>query len=181
MKIVFLLTAFVASAFAATPPTPRVLTTPAASFPKAEVQRLDPAAGVLVFRWLNAQGTPVDSGGSIARFAPAAPLPADPQNPNAPATYPAVSDATLVAAITSPAAEPPAVGVWTTLTFVERFTDPEKVAIFTSVDPQVIVARSLGLAAQEIRTDDPRTQALMTLLVAKGLVTESRKTAILTP
>lgn len=89
--------------------------------------------------------------------------------------------AEIAAAIANPPPPPIAVGVWTTLTFLGRFTDPEKAAVFTSPDVDVIVARSLGLAAQEIRTDDPRTQALMSLLVAKGLLTEARKTVILTP
>lgn len=180
-QLVFCFLSLGAAVFAAES-APRILPTPSAPHPKAEVQKLDPAAGVLVFRWLNAQGLPVDSGGSIARFTPLAALPpAEGASPDAAPVYPEVPDATLANAIANPPAPAPAVGVWTTLTFLSRFTDAEKAAVFTSADVDVIVARSLGLAAQEIRTDDPRTQALMSLLVAKGLLTEARKTVILTP
>lgn len=161
---------------------PRIVTLTGAAFPKALIQAVSAKDGVALFAWLDADGKQVDSGGSVARFTPLAPFPpAEGASPDAAPVYPEVPDATLASAIANPPTPAPAVGVWTTLTFLGRFTDPEKAAVFTSADVEVIVARSLGLAAQEIRTDDPRTQALMSLLVAKGLLTEARKTVILTP
>ncbi len=179
---VFLL--LVAALFAAdsSASAPRIVTLTGAVFPKALIQSVNAKDGVALFAWLDANGKQVDSGGSVARFTPLAPLPpADGATPSAAPIYPEVPDATLANAIANPPAPAPAVGVWTTLTFLGRFTDAEKAAVFTSADVEVIVARSLGLAAQEIRTDDSRTQALMSLLVAKGILTELRKTAILTP
>ncbi len=171
-----------ASAAESAPTAPRIVTLSGAPHPKALIQSVSAKDGLALFAWLNSAGKQVDSGGSIARFTPLAALPpAEGAAPDAPAVYPDVPDATLAAAIANPPAPPAAVGVWSTLTFLSRFTDPEKVAVFTSPDVEVIVARSLGLAAQEIRTDDPRTLGLMSLLVAKGLLTEARKTAILAP
>lgn len=87
----------------------RILTLTECPHPFAEVQSLDPATGSLVFRWLNAEQQPVDSGGSVASFTPVDPLPADPEQPNASPIYPEVSDETLAAAITAAVnAEPPA-------------------------------------------------------------------------
>jgi hypothetical protein len=65
--------------------------------PKAEVQFLDPAAGRMVFRWLDANGLPVDSGGSVATFTPVEPLPNE--DPAATPEYPEIEDETLAAAI----------------------------------------------------------------------------------
>ena len=68
-----------------------ILTVTDCAHPKAEVQRVDAAAGLLIFRWLDADENPVDSGGSVATFTPVE------QNPDG--SYDEPSDATLIAAI----------------------------------------------------------------------------------
>lgn len=85
---------------------PRIITLTGTVHPKAEIQSVDAANGVATFRWLDANGAPVDSGGSIARFTPLAPLPADPEEPNAPVQYPEVTDAVLKSAIENPPVQP---------------------------------------------------------------------------
>jgi hypothetical protein len=86
----------------------RVITLTGLPFPKAEVQSLDYAAGLLVFRWLDAGGSPVDSGGSVATFASVAPLPSE--DPLAAPEYPEIDDETLAdaiaAAVNAPAPVP---------------------------------------------------------------------------
>lgn len=85
----------------------RILTLTGTVHPKAEIQSVSAATGSATFRWLNASGNPVDSGGSIARFMPLAALPpAEDAAPNAPAVYPEVTDEVLAAAIANPPAEP---------------------------------------------------------------------------
>lgn len=89
---------FMPAAHAAeTAPSPRILTLSGATHPKARVVSVDPATGTLAFAWLKADSTPADSGNSIARFTPPAPIPK--ANPSDPDTYAPVADATLVAAI----------------------------------------------------------------------------------
>jgi len=82
---------------------PRILTLTGTPHPKALVQSLDHAAGTLVFAWLDADGKEVDSGGSIARFTPPAPLPQE-EDYTGPVQYPEVDDAVLAAAIENPPA-----------------------------------------------------------------------------
>lgn len=48
--------------------TKRILTLTGTTYPKAEVQSVDPINGVLLFAWCNADGERIDSGNSIARF-----------------------------------------------------------------------------------------------------------------
>lgn len=87
--------------------TPRILTLTGTAYPQAFVQRIDPANGILGFAWLDAQGNRVDSGSSVARFAPVEPLPKE--QPTDPDTYPDIEDATLAAAIENPPAVVPPV------------------------------------------------------------------------
>lgn len=77
----------------------RIITLTGAPHPKARIDREDPAAGLAIFSFLDADERPVDSGGSVARFTQLDPLPADPAQPDAPATYPEVDDETLADAI----------------------------------------------------------------------------------
>lgn len=84
---------------------PRIVATSGAPYPQARIDSIGAAAGVCVFAWLDSAGKQVDSGGSIARFAPLDPLPTD---PGAPVAYPEVDDSTLVAAIANPPAASPA-------------------------------------------------------------------------
>lgn len=71
------------------------------------------------------------------------------------------------------------VKVWTPLEFIAKLTDAEKIAIFSSSDPQVLLFRTMAVAAQEIRTDDPRTSQGLNYLVSVNLLTAERKAAIL--
>lgn len=75
--------------------TPRILSVTGTVHPQAEVQSVSAATGVATFRWLDAAGNPVDSGGSIARFT----VTANPPVPGEPVTYAEPSDATLTTAI----------------------------------------------------------------------------------
>jgi hypothetical protein len=75
----------------------RILTLTGTVHPQAEIQTVSAASGIATFRWLNASGIGVDSGGSIARFTPLEPN--EPENPGDPVTYPEVTDATLKTAI----------------------------------------------------------------------------------
>jgi len=76
----------------------RILTLTGTVHPKAEIQSVSAADGLATFRWLNASGYGVDSGGSVAKFTPLAPNEAEPGEP---VTYPEVSDETLTTAIES--------------------------------------------------------------------------------
>lgn len=86
--------------------SPRILALTGTAYPKAEIQSVSAAHGVATFRWLDAGGQPVDSGGSLARFTPLEPLAPDPEAPGAPPEYPEVPDETLSAAIENPPAVP---------------------------------------------------------------------------
>ncbi len=83
--------------------SPRILTLTGTPHPKALVQSIDAAAGVLVFAWLDADGKQVDAGGSVARFTPPAPV-AQEEDYVGPVQYPEVDDAVLAAAIENPPA-----------------------------------------------------------------------------
>jgi hypothetical protein len=71
--------------------------------------------------------------------------------------------------------------VWTPLDFLARFTASEMAAIESAreLNADVQSFYRSALAAQEIVSDDSRTLAGMSLLVALGLVTQSRATEIL--
>ncbi len=72
---------------------------------------------------------------------------------------------------------------FTPLEFIERFTTDEQAAISTAAlanaDLNLWLAKAMG--AQEIDPTDTRTVAGMAALVAAGLISEQRKTEILTP
>lgn len=168
---------FASLAFGAS--APRIVTLSGSVHPKAEIVSVDAGKGIAVFRFLNASGNPVDSGGSIARFAPLSPN--QKEKPSDPDTFPEVPDSTLSEAITNPPPSPPSVVVLTPLALISRMTDAEKVAVFTSADPDVIVWRNMAVAALDIRSDDPRTKAGFDLLVAKGVLVANRPAELLAP
>ncbi|PAW75167.1 MAG: hypothetical protein B9S38_02455 [Verrucomicrobiia bacterium Tous-C4TDCM] len=141
--------------------TPKILDLTAAPHPKARVRHIDAAGGFLTFDWLNAAGEPVDSGGSTVRFEPL-PLAAEPD------------DATLVAAIEAPPPSGNAVVALTPLQIRSRMTMAELLAMDTSTDPAVIIVRNNVIAAQEVRSDDPRTAAGKAILIDKGILSEER-------
>ena len=74
---------------------------------------------------------------------------------------------------------PPAVGVWSTLEFLLRFTPEERAAARSSQIPEVQDFLDLLRAAGEVRSDHPLTQQGMGLLVAAGLLTAERRDEIL--
>lgn len=92
-----------------------------------------------------------------------------------------LSAESLAAALATPPAPAAGPGKWTALTFFERFTEAEQLAILESPNEAVRLFRAKLLAAQEVRSDDARTVAGLDLLVSQGLITSARKTAILTP
>jgi hypothetical protein len=76
---------------------PLIVTLTGTVHPQARIDSVSAETGTAVFAWLDADGNPVDSGNSIARFAPVAPLAkAQPSDPD---VYPEIADATLIVAI----------------------------------------------------------------------------------
>ena len=67
------------------------------------------------------------------------------------------------------------------LDFLKRLSFQERVAIETAAetDPEVRVVKQSLLAADEIRVDDPEMVAGVELYIRKGLISEERKTTIL--
>ncbi len=154
----------------------RILSLTGTVFPKAEIQSVDAAAGIATFRWLDANDVPVDSGGSVARFTPVAPLPQE--TPNAPVQYPDVTDAVLADAIANPPPSPAPVVVLSPLTILSRMTPQEEAALTASNDLAVAIVRNRLIAASEVRSDDPRTDEGKAILVAKGIITAERAAEI---
>lgn len=141
---------------------PRILALSGTPHPQAEVQAIDPASGVLSFRWLNEEGVAVDSGGSVARFTPVDPLPNE--DPAAPVEYPDISDEILTAAIVAALVDAPqsaaeiyvqqqALGYEDTITGLKLKTTEYAQGKFTS---QVALVR-LALSAGAIDNDTPQT------------------------
>lgn len=79
----------------------RIISLIGTAYPQARIDSVSPETGTVNFAWLDAGGNPVDSGGSVARFTPLAPLPAEEGEP---VTYPEVSDEVLAGAIANPPA-----------------------------------------------------------------------------
>lgn len=153
-------------------PAPRILNITGHTHPKALVERVDLAGGFLTFARLDAAGNKVDTGGSVVRFTPVTQIvdgqtvPADP------------GDAAFIAAIQAP---PPSTTITVVLTPLEirsRLTPAELVALDTSTDAEVIIVRNNLIAASEVRSDDPRTAVGKGILVAKGVLTQSRADAV---
>jgi hypothetical protein len=69
----------------------------------------------------------------------------------------------------------------TPLEFIERFTEAEQLAIVTAAMsvPALRLWYDKLMAAQQVVFDDPRLEAGLDALVASGLITQSRKAAIL--
>lgn len=149
----------------------RILSISGTVHPQVEIQVINADTGTVVFRWLDADGNPVDSGGSTAAI--------EPLEPDENDVYPEVDDETLIAAIENPVAEEVPVTILTPLTIISRLTPLEAAGIFTSTDPEVCVWRNMACAAQEIRTDDPRTALGFALLVSKGLLAEGREAELM--
>lgn len=71
--------------------------------------------------------------------------------------------------------------VWgSSAAFWSEFADEEKIGIVTSTIPGIMLLREeLRLWTGEVWSDDPRVQQGLAGLVAAGIITESRKKAIL--
>jgi hypothetical protein len=71
--------------------------------------------------------------------------------------------------------------IWTSLEFIERFTDAEQVAIVTAAQSSVALRLwyDKAMAATQIISTDPRLTAGMQTLVDVGLITAQRKAEIL--
>lgn len=71
--------------------------------------------------------------------------------------------------------------IWTSLEFIERFTDAEQVAIVTAAQSSAALRLwyDKAMAATQIVSTDPRLVAGMQMLVDVGLLTAQRKTEIL--
>jgi len=85
--------------------TPRILSLAGTPHPKALVTGVNPANGTFGFRWLDANGAPVDSGGSAGRFTPQWTL--EEGNPESVPVEP--TDEVLIAAIENPPVQVPEV------------------------------------------------------------------------
>jgi len=70
---------------------------------------------------------------------------------------------------------------WSSLQFIERFTDAEQLAIVTAAAsiPALRLWYDKAMAADEIVADDPRTIAGVQALVDAGLITAERRDQIL--
>jgi len=69
----------------------------------------------------------------------------------------------------------------TKLQFLRRFTAPERIAIRASADPLIVDFMQLLDLAQDVRLDDPDTQAGVAYLEQQTLIAEGRAAEILTP
>lgn len=71
----------------------------------------------------------------------------------------------------------------TPLTFINKFTDAEQLAIVTATlsVPQIKLFYDKLLASQEVVFNDPRLSAGLSALVAAGLLTQERMDVVLPP
>jgi len=74
---------------------------------------------------------------------------------------------------------PPSYPTISSLTFLRRFTAPERVAIRTSQDPYVVDFMDLLNKATEVLQSDPDVQGGMAYLVSLGLLTQERAGEVL--
>ena len=93
----------------------------------------------------------------------------------------AISGGKLVAHV-PPVPVPQPITILSPRAFLARFTEAETVAIFTAAQTNVVVAiwKDTALAG-DIDLTDPQTSAGLDALVAAGLLTATRKAAILAP
>ncbi|MFA6287747.1 MAG: hypothetical protein WC661_10230 [Opitutaceae bacterium] len=108
---------------------------------------------------------------------PAAPFEAFPTLAAAQAAYP---ELTVLEGFASAHVTAPVVSIMTPLALMERLTDAEKLAIFTSTDAGVVIFRNMAVAAQEIRSDDERTVDGLAYLEHVGVLAPGRSAELLT-
>lgn len=70
---------------------------------------------------------------------------------------------------------------WSSLQFIERFTEAEQIAIVTAAaaSPALRLWYDKAMAADEIIADDPRTVAGLQALVDAGMLTSQRRDEVL--
>lgn len=150
------------------PVPPRILSTPNAPFPKAEIQSVSSGLGCATFRWLTDAGVPVDSGGSVVRFTP---LEADQET----GEFPDADDAVLVEAIENPPIEASARSQKTRVV-LDRLTSQEVSALHAAraanaaLDAYVLKALATGM----IHEDDADFAAGSAALDAEGIIASNR-------
>lgn len=136
-------------------------------FPKARITQINVIERSFAFDWLNAGGSKVDSGGSVARL--------EGEEPEEP------TEADLIAGIVAAAGafQPPRIQSGRTVAL--RLTDAEATALNASTNPDVIRFRMAALAAGEVSEADPAFDGAKQLLNALGIIATSRWAALLAP
>lgn len=82
-----------------------------------------------------------------------------------------------------PGPEPQPIKVFSSLEFLERFTEAEQLVVVaaTMVSAEIKLWYDKLLAAEYVSLDDPRTEAGIDALIAAELIAPSRKTELLAP
>lgn len=82
-----------------------------------------------------------------------------------------------------PEMEPQPITRFSSLEFLERFTEAEQLAVVTATmsNPHVKLWYDKLLAAEFVSLDDPRTEAGIDALIAEALIDPARKSEILAP
>ena len=88
------------------------------------------------------------------------------------------TDAELATAIATPVPAPTPVIVLSPLDILSRMTPQEEGALNASTDLAVCIVRTRLGAAQEVRSDDPRTEVGKQILISKGILTAERAAEI---
>lgn len=84
-----------------------------------------------------------------------------------------------IAALARPAPPPPDLRTVHPFYFRLRFTQAQRTAFDTSVDPALVELRAQFTSADTIGLDDPRTAAGLDLMIAKSIIAAGDKAALL--
>jgi hypothetical protein len=162
---------------------PRVLELTGAAHPKAIVQRVDPASGVVLYAFADANGHAIDTGHSLARFTPVE-IVTQVSGLSPQVSFESPSDSILAAAIVAP--EPaPAVPVPATITrrqlkeylITADLIDTVEAALNSIADTKARrIALNWWTESQEIRRDHPM---VATMAAALGLTPEQLDAAFI--
>lgn len=147
-----------------------IVSTPSAHHPQAEVTLADPQTGVIGYRWLDVDGNPVDSGGSIAY--------ATPTTPGEDGTYPDLTAEAIIAAIANPPVATVAPRRQSTRIILDRLTAAEAQALMESTQWQVRLLVAKATSTGSIHEDDADFPAARAALDALGIVATDRWDAL---